>query len=160
MTGLSTPFDSEASYRSAIALVITAAQKEIRIFDSTLAAMGLDQRATVDIFKKFLATSSDRRLRIIIHDVVPLQTHMPRLLVLLRDFAHQVDVRVTPEHLRNLADCWVLADQESGAIRFHADHARGKCVVADAGEIKPWWQRADDLMTESGSCTPWAVAGL
>ena len=160
MTGIGTPFDSEASYRSAIALVITAAQKEIRIFDRTLVAMELDQRATVEILQHFLAASGDRRLHIVVHDVAPLQTRMPRLLALLRDFAHQVEVRIAPEHLRNLADCWVLADQASGAIRFHADHARGKYVVANTREIKPWWLRADDLMTESESCTPWAVAGL
>lgn len=160
MTGIGTSIDSEASYRSAIALVVATARSEIRIFDRTLGAMGLDQRATVEVLQQFLAASGDRRLRIVVHDVAPLQTHMPRLIALLRDFAHQIEVRVTPEHLHNLADCWVLADQESGAIRFHADHARGKYVVADPVEIKPWWQRADDLMAECESCTPWAVAGL
>lgn len=160
MTGITTSFDSETDYRAAIALVITAARKEIRIFDRTLEPMGLELRSSVDRLRKFLVTNSHNRLRIIVHDVSPLQTRMPRLLALLRDQACQVDVRVTPEHLRRLADCWVLADMEAGTVRFHAEHARGKCAMAAPAEIKPWWQRADDLLNECESCTPWAVVGL
>ena len=58
---------------------------------------------------------------------------MPRLIALMRDYGTPVEVRATPEHLRHLADRWVLADGRSGTIRFHADHARGKCIADDAG---------------------------
>jgi hypothetical protein len=160
LTSTSTPFDSEAGYRAAVALTIAGAQREIRIFDRDLENLGLEERAKVELLNGFLAARRDRRLRIIVHDPAPLQSRLPRLLGLLRDYSHQVDVRVTPDHLRNLADCWVLADVESGTIRFHADHARGRCVVATPAEVKPWWQRSDDLLAESESCIPWAVAGL
>lgn len=160
MTGTSAPFDSEAGYRAAIALTLAGVQRELRIFDRDLAGMGLDERAQVALLDRFLAAGPDRQLHVVVHDLAPLQAHQPRLLALLRDYAQQVQVRVTPEHLRHLADCWLLADGSSGVIRFHADHARGKVVVALPSEIKPWWQRGDDLGAESEACTPWAVAGL
>lgn len=160
MTSTSTPFDSEAGYRAAVALTIAGAQRELRMFDRDLQNLGIEMRATVELLNGFLSGRPDRRLRVVVHDPTPLQSRLPRLLALMRGYAHQVEVRVTPEHLRNLADCWVLADQESGTIRFHADHARGKCVVATPSDIKPWWQRSDDLLAESESCIPWAVAGL
>lgn len=160
MTGTSAPFDSEAGYRAAIALTLAGAQRELRIFDRDLTAMGLEERAQVALLDRFLAANADRQLHVVVHDLAPLQARLPRLLALLRDHAQQVVVRVTPEHLRHLADCWLLADGSSGTIRFHADHARGKVVAALPAEIKPWWQRADDLGAESETCTPWAVAGL
>ena len=58
------------------------------------------------------------------------------------------------DHLRHLADRFVLADAAHGAIRFHADHARGKRISADTREIHPYWQRFDDLWLESHVCTP------
>jgi hypothetical protein len=160
VTGTSTPFDSEADYRAAIALTLAGAQRELRIFDRDLTAMGLEERAQIELLNRFLAAGHDRRLHVVVHDIAPLQSRLPRLLALMRDYAHQVEVRVTPDHLRNLADCWLLADGSSGVIRFYADHARGKLVAAMPTEIKPWWQRAADLGAESGICVPWAVAGL
>lgn len=160
MTGTSAPFDSEAGYRAALALTLAGAQRELRIFDRDLTAMGLDERAQVALLDRFLAAGRDRQLRVVVHDLAPLQARLPRLLALLRDYAQQVEVRLAPEHLRHLADCWLLADGGSGTIRFHTDHARGKVIVALPVEIKPWWQRADDLAAESEPCIPWAVAGL
>jgi hypothetical protein len=160
MTAGSAPFDSETGYRAGISAILAGARRELRVFDRTLLPMGLEERATIEILSGFLAAGRDRRLHVVVHDPAPLQSRMPRLLGLLRDHASQVEVRVTPEHLRHLAESWVLADRESGIVRFHADHARGKCVVAVAAEIKPWWQRADDLQAESEACVPWAVAGL
>jgi hypothetical protein len=160
VTGTSVPFDSEAGYRAAIALTLAGAQRELRIFDRDLTLMGLEERAQIDVLSRFLAAGRDRQLRVVVHDPAPLQVRLPRLLALLRDYAQQVDVRVTPEHLRHLADGWLLADGSAGTIRFHVDHARGKVVAALPAEIKPWWQRADDLAAESGASAPWAVAGL
>lgn len=160
MTGTSAPFDSEAGYRAGIALALAGAQRELRIFDRDLLQMGLEDRAQVERLAGFLAAGSNRLLHIVVHDIAPLQSRQPRLLGLLRNFAHQVVVRVTPEHLRHLAECWVLADENAGVIRFHGDHARGKTVIALPAEIKPWWQKAGDLAAESEACIPWAVAGL
>lgn len=160
MTGTSVPFDNEAGYRAAIALTLAAAQRELRVFDRDLTLMGLEERAQVDLLDRFLAANRDRRLQVVVHDQTPLQSRLPRLLKLLRDHAQQVEVRVTPEHLRHLAECWLLADGSSGTIRFHVDHARGKAVAANPAEIKPWWLRANDLAAESEACAPWAVAGL
>lgn len=160
MTGTGAPFDSEAGYRAAIALTLAGAQRELRVFDRDLTTTGLEERAQVELLDRFLGENRDRRLHIVVHDPAPLQSRLPRLLKLLRDHAQQVDFRVTPEHLRHLAECWVLADGDSGTIRFHADHARGKLIAANPVEIKPWWQRATDLAAESEACAPWAVAGL
>lgn len=160
MTGIVEPFDSEAGYRAAIALTLASALREIRIFDRDLTNMALDVRAQVELLERFLASGPDRRLRVVLHDPQPLQSRMPRLLSLMRDHAHQVEVRVTPGHLQSLPDCWVIADQGSGTIRFHADHARGKQIMGAPAEMKPWWQRAEDLWAESESCVPWATTGL
>jgi hypothetical protein len=160
MTGTIELFDSEAGYRAAIALTLAGAQRELRVFDRDLTHMGLEERAEIDLLSRFLAAGRDRQLRVVVHDLAPLQSRLPRLLALMRDHAQQVEVRVTPAHLHHLADCWLLADGSSGTIRFHADQARGKLVAAIPAEIKPWWQRADSLGAESESCVPWAVAGL
>ena len=160
MTGLIQPFDSESAYRNAIAMTLALARHEIRVFDQDLVAMGLEDSERIDLLRRFLSADRHRRLRIVVHDDAPLQRYAPRSISLLRLFAHAIEVRRTPDHLRQLSDCWVLADAAHGTIRFHFDRPRGKQIWNSEHEIRPWWQRADDLWAESVPCSPASVTGL
>lgn len=153
-------FESEAGYRAAIDLTLAAAGREIRIFDRDLARMGLDDFTHVAALAAFLSASRNRRIRIVLHDTDTLERRMPRLVALLRNHLHAVAVRRTPEHLRHLTDCWLLADATHGALRFHAEHPRGKMIAGSEVETRPWWQRFDALWEESEPCSPGAVTGL
>jgi hypothetical protein len=152
------PFDSEAGYRAAIDETIRAAVRELRLFDGDLERMALDEAARAALLTDFIAADQNRRLRIILHDPAPLRARHPRLRNLIASHGHQIEIRQTPDHLRHLADRFVLADEAHGAIRFHADHPRGKRIGADTIEIHPYWQRFGDLWEESAVCTPSSVA--
>jgi hypothetical protein len=153
-------FESEAAYRAAIDTTLAAARKEIRIFDRDLLQMGLAERGRVRLLEAFLSAGRDRRLCIVLHDIEALEQQMPRLIDLIRLHRHLVEFRRTPDHLRHLADRYVLADEMHGAIRFHADHARGKLVTSLPTELAPWWRRFDDLWQESEVCSPGTTTGL
>lgn len=152
-------FDSEAGYRAAIDLTLAAARRELRIFDQDLSDMGLDTPPRIAALTTFLGAGRGR-LSVILHDTAYLEQRMPRFINLLRLYGHALEVRRTAEHLRQVADCWVLADQATGAIRFHADHPRGKLVLATPAEVLPWWQRFDELWLSGEPCSPGAATGL
>ena len=153
-------FASESGYRDALAAVIALAQREIVCFDQDLLAMGLADIRMVALLNDFAQGSRQRRVRFVVHDAEPMAARAPRLIELLRRYSHAIEVRRTPDHLRHLAERWLLADGGSGAIRFHADHARGKVVADEPAEVQGWWQRAEDLWAESEVCSPASVTGL
>lgn len=154
------PFASEAGYRDAIDETIRSATLELQIFDGDLSRMMLDDIGRHSLLRQFLSPATTRRLSMVLHDPDRLRTHNPRLLALIRSHGHQIEIRQSPDHLRHLADCFVLADKLGGAIRFHADQARGKLVSGDSVEIHPLWKRFDDLWEVSTPCTPASTAGL
>lgn len=158
--GFVCPIDSESAYRGAIDATLAAARREIRIFDRDLSRMALGTRPRAELLKEFLAGAPDRRLLVVVHDIAPLERDMPRIIDLIKVYGHMIETRLTPEHLRHLTDCWVLADQAHGTIRFHADHARGKWVAGMPAEVAPWWRRADDLWLEAQACFPGTATGL
>ena len=160
MSGLSQPFDSELSYRGAIGATLALAQREIRVFDRDLLSMGFEDGKRIDLMTAFLSAGRFRSIRFVVHDDGPIQRLAPRLLAFLSRFNHAVEVRRTPEHLRHLTDCWVLADGAHGTVRFHRDHPRGKQIWNDKSQIGPWWQRAEELWMESEPCSPASVTGL
>lgn len=157
---MTTSFDSEAGYRDAIDAALAAAREEIRILDKDLIRMEIEQPARVETLTAFLAGNRDRRLRLLLHDSGPLERRSPRLLSLLRQFGHAIEVRQIPEHYRHLQECQVLADRRHGTLRFHADHPRGNLLLDAPEDIHPWWQRFDDLWEQSQPCAPATTLGI
>jgi len=142
-------FDTRAAYQRAIDSVLSAARREICIFDTDTKALELDSRARADSIAAFLMEGRDRSLRIVVHDTDHIIRYSPRLNNLLKRYGHSFSVRQTHESLLALADSFMLADGASGVIRFHADHFRGKLVLETPLEIHDWQQRFEDLWTEA-----------
>ncbi len=153
-------FDTRAAYQQAVDAILSAAKKNLCIFDSDIRALELDSRARADAIAAFLAGGRDRSLRIVLHDLDHLTRYSPRLMGLLKRYNHCFSIRQTPEPLRNIADSFVLADEVSGVVRFHADHFRGKMLLDHPVEIHDWQQRFENLWAESMPGTSATHLGL
>ena len=157
---LETPFTGEAEFRNALDEVIKTAEREVRIFDHNLERMKLSESARADALAAFLAVSPARRLYIVVHQPDHAETRCPRLHTLIRRFPNSVEIRETSAELKHISDCMLLADQAHGAIRFHRDHARGKLLLHSPEEIRPWWQRFDELWRSASPCLAPTRLGL
>lgn len=142
-------FDARAAYLQAVDAVLDAAKKEICIFDADLMNLEFERRPRADRIAGFLAGGPDRSLRIVVHDPDFLNRNSPRMAGLLKRYGHCFAIRQSPESLRNLTDSFLLADGESGAIRFHADHFRGKLLLGQPVAVHDWYRRFEDLWMES-----------
>ena len=157
---LEAPFHGEAEFRIALDAAIAVASREIRIFDHNLERMMLDEKVRADALAAFLAESPKRRLCIVVHHPAHAEMYCPRLRALMRRFPNSIEVRETSAELKHIADCFLLADQAHGVIRFHRDHARGKLLQHAADEIRPWWQRFDELWRSAAPCLAPTQIGL
>ena len=138
-------FDTYEAYRQAVAMVVALAQRELLIFDPDLKETGLESHAGAESLSPLLAVSRGLQLRIVLHDSDHLERHCPRLIKLLQNYGHVASLRRSPENLRNLTDCFVVADGRHAVIRFHADHARGKLLIAQDQQVGNWQRRFGEL---------------
>lgn len=150
----------EAEYRQACETVIGLAAEDILIFDRSLLAPRLEDKARADLLEAFLAEDGKRRLRIVLHDPEQLRVHAPRLMQLFGRFSHLVEVRQTPDNLRHLADTHILADTDHGVRRFQFDQPRSALILNDPPAISPWRQRFEDLWQQSTPCLSVNSTGL
>jgi hypothetical protein len=153
-------FETRAGYQQAIDAVLASATRGICIFDPDLKDLDLGGLARAATLDGFLAAASDRSLRIVVHDADHLSRFCPRLTALHRRFGHAFSLRQAPESLRQLSDCFILADNGNAAIRFHADHFRGKLLLAHPDAAQGWGQRFEDLWRESLPAAPATHLGL
>lgn len=149
-----TRFDSEAGYRAAIDAVLALAHGEIRLFDHDLGKTGLDGKDQAKALDRHLASGGS--LHIVVHATQRL-LDMPRLLDLLERRADAMQVRISPDALKHLADGQVLVDGLHAVRRFHRDHPRGAIELDVPAEIRPWWLRFEELWEQS---LPWSPPRL
>ena len=157
---IQTPFIGEAEFRAALDTVIAAASHEIWIVDDRLERVRLDDAARAESLARFLAATPMRRLHIVLHDPQYVETRFPRLHTLIRRFPNSVEVRESSAEFKHIADCFLLADERHGVIRFHRDHARGKLLLNAPDQIRPWWQRFDGLWHSATPCLAPTQLGL
>lgn len=162
MNQTSTPplITSWTDYAAAVARVLACAGHSLVVFDRDLMTLHLDHPAQIASLTGFLRRSPSTTLRIALQQPEALRNHHPRLLELLRTYAHKFHVQETPRHLASLSDSLLIADGESAVIRFHHDHARSKEIVADAEACKSYVRRFENIWNEGGTPLSASVTGL
>ncbi|MCK9382160.1 MAG: hypothetical protein M0P95_14000 [Sulfuritalea sp.] len=151
---------SEAGYRQACDTILALAEHEILIFDRDLAALRLEEKTRLETLASFLQRAGPHRLRIVLHDPGPMERDAPRLLHLIARFSHVVDMRQSPDNLRQLADTHVLVDEGHGVRRFHVEQPRSALILDDRAYIQPWRQRFEELWELSQPCLRINTTGL
>ncbi len=151
---------NEADYREACATVIARAERELLMFDRNLVPPRLEDKSRIDLLSAFLAAPGLRRMRIVLHEPEYLRRTAPRLMQLFSRYSHQIEIRQTPDNLRQLADTHIIADEMHVIRRFQFDQPRCALILDDPGAVSPWRQRFEDLWEQSLPCLSANTSGL
>lgn len=144
-TPLESRFDTYAAYRQAVADTVALARRELVVFDPDLRETGLESPSMEQALRAFLAAGRDNRVRIVVHRPEEVERACPRLMAVQRLHGNCLNFRQSPEDLRYLSECFLLADGSHAAIRFHAGHARGKLLIEQPDEVSGWRRRFEEL---------------
>lgn len=137
-------FDTRADYSQAIDTLLRSTVASLRVFDPDLKNTGFESAARAAALAGFLGHGCGQ-MQLVLHDPEHLLRYCPRLMSLFTRYGHCFAIRRTPDDLRLLADCFLLADDDKAVIRFHADHFRGKLLLAKPEDVRPWQQRFAEL---------------
>jgi hypothetical protein len=137
--------DDVAGYQRAIDTLLESVKQELRIFDVDLRDLDFGSRRRSELIANFLLAGRGNRVRIVLHDSDHVERFSPRFMSLLQKFSHCLEIRLTPSELRQLSECYVLADSNAGVVRFHADQMRGKIFLGVPEEAKGWQGRFEEL---------------
>ena len=104
---------------AAIDQLIGLARQRICVFDQDLAQTGWSQVTRVEGLAAFLGGMRGRRLDIIVHDTLYLESACPRLLNLLRTYSHAMTIYRTGSEARLATDPLLIVDARHYLHRFH-----------------------------------------
>ena len=147
-----TPFDAPSEYAAAIDRVIALAGDEFLVFDHDLSSGGWGTVARTDALRSFLLGGRRARLQIIVHDTLYIERSLPRLVRLLRDLSHKLEILRTVGDGRNAWDGFALVDRAHLVHRFHLDSTRGELSLHNPLKAQQLRERYDEILqhTEPG----------
>lgn len=126
-----TALSGMAEYVVALDALSDRAQHSLFIFDKNFVDIGFNDAARHDILRRFLLANSANRLHMLTHDVRAATQYCPRLMLLLRQFSHNLHIYQTPAHLLHQSEPFAVADELHYARRFHFHDPRGLIAIHD-----------------------------
>ena len=154
------PLMGIAESQAAIAEVVAAAQRTLRIFDITLANRGFNSPARIEQLRQFLVAGRAHRLMIALHETDPLERDCPRLITLLRQFPMSIEIHRTLAQARNAADPFVVADDHSVWHQLHHEQPRAIVALHSPADATPIMQRFDEIWDLSEPAESATTLGL
>ena len=130
---------------TAIAEVISTAQRSIRVFDISLSNRGFNSPALCEKLRQFLVAGRAHRLLIALHNTELLERESPRLLQLLRQFPMSIEIHRTLAQARNAMDPFVVADDHSVWHQHHFEQPRAVVALHSPPDATPIAQRFDEI---------------
>ena len=144
----------------AIDELIALARHHIRVFDQDLSQTGWSSAARTGRLASFLREVRGRRLDIIVHDTRYVQTACPRMIRLLRTYAHAMTIYQTGAEARIATDPLLIVDGRHYLHRFHFEQPRAAMGIHQPEQTQLLATRFDQIWATGESGVSGTVLGL
>jgi hypothetical protein len=141
--------NGNAEYIAAIDTVCGLAHRSLVVFEKDFENLGFDSVARYDILHHFLLFNPQAQVKLLAHDTQGISRYCPRLIMLLRQFGHSVNIHQTPKSLRHISEPFTVADELAFVRRFHFNDSRGILAVNDAANARQLNARFQEMWTAS-----------
>lgn len=155
-----TQLDGITDYVNALDSLCALAQHSLCLFDKNFEDGGFNAEARYDTLRHFLLTSNTHTLQILVHETDYLSHRCPRMMMLLRQFSHNMHIHRTPQHLQNVAEPFAIADEHHYVRRFHFDDTRGVYVQNDPQGARTLHAQFMEMWTPSRQAISSTTLGL
>jgi hypothetical protein len=146
-----TTFDGVADYIAALDTVCSAAQHSLNIFEKDFSDIGFNSEARYDALRHYLLLSTNNRLQILAHDPQHLIRFCPRMMMLLKEFSHSMEIFQTPPHMHSVTEPFAVADNHHYVRRYHFDDTRGLLAKNDPEGARELNSRFHEIWSASHS---------
>jgi hypothetical protein len=153
-------FDTNEGFQAAFDRLLEQPGRELRLFDPDGAALRLNDPQRIERLDRFLLASRTRRIYLVVHNTDHLTRQCPRLMTLLRRFAHAMQINRTHEEIREVQDAFLLLDAVHYVRRPMATLFRGAMGLGDENEGQALRGRFGEIWAASYPAVSSTTIGL
>ena len=153
------PIFGNAEYEAAIDRILQKSSNRIRIFDQVLGKEYNALRRS-EMLRDFLRASRRNSLQIVLHDTRAIDRNCPRILNLLRSYAHAISIHETLPTAKLVYDPFVIVDDRCFVHRFHFDEMKGLAGIDDPIGTNTFIERFSEIWEASSPAVSATTLGL
>ena len=153
-------FDTNEGFQTSVERLLEQPGRELRVFDPDGAALRLNDPQRIERLDRFLLASRTRRIYLVVHNTDHIQRQCPRLMTLLRRFAHAMQINRTHEEIREVQDSFLLLDGMHYVRRPVASLFRGAMGLGDENEGQALRGRFGEIWSASYPAVSSTTVGL
>lgn len=148
------PFETPAEFRAAFDALLAHAPRQLRLYDRDLSLLEIDHQPRHASLRALCVAGGGRRIELLLDEIHHVARDCPRLMQLLRDFAHVIEIRQADPDMPRPDQAFALADRHGVLVRADKAALRGTLRLDDAHtavllnqEFEGMWQRAQAGVT-------------
>lgn len=153
-------FETNEGFQGSVERLLEQPGRELRVFDPDGAALRLNDPQRIERLDRFLLASRTRRIYLVVHNTDHIQRQCPRLMTLLRRFAHAMQINRTHEEIREVQDSFLLLDGMHYVRRPVANLFRGAMGLGDENEGQALRGRFGEIWSASYPAVSSTTVGL
>ena len=153
-------FHTYPAYQIALDQLMATAEHSIRIYDRDLPTGDFNSKARYERLHDFCLAGGARRIEILLDDTAYVQNRCPRLMTLLRDFSHVIEIRQIEPDSERPDYGFALGDRSAVLKRFDMDAMHGQFDPDDAANAAMLHQQFDLLWQRAAGSVSTTTLGL
>jgi hypothetical protein len=143
------PLETPAEFRDAFDALLATTHRQLRVYDHDLELLDIDHAPRHAALRSLCVAGGGRRIELLFDDIGLVARKHPRLMQLVRDFGHVLEIRQADPDAPRPEQAFVLADRHGVLLRadkaavhgmLHLDDARDAVLLNQ--EFEGMWQRS------------------
>jgi hypothetical protein len=142
-------FETPAEFRDAFDTLLAATHRQLRLYDHDLSLLEIDHTPRHAILRALCVAGGGRRIELLLDDISQVARRHPRLMQLVRDFGHVLEIRQADPDAPRPEHAFALADREGVLLRTDKAATHGTLRQNDARDVvvlnqefEGMWQRS------------------
>jgi hypothetical protein len=142
-------FETPSEFRAAFDALLAGTKRQLRVYDHDLSLLDIDDAPRLAALRALCVAGGGRRIEILLDDISRVARDHPRLMLLLRDFGHVLEIRQADPDAPRPDEAFVLADRHGVLLRADKSAVHGTLHPDDPGSatalhqnFEGMWQRA------------------
>jgi len=149
-------FETPSEFRAAFDALLAGTKRQLRVYDHDLGLLDIDDAPRLAALRALCVAGGGRRIELLLDDISRVARDHPRLMLLLRDFGHVLEIRQADPDAPRPDEAFVLADRHGVLLRADKSAVHGTLHPDDPGSatalhqsFEGMWQRAPAQVSAS-----------
>jgi len=142
-------FETPSEFLAAFDELLASTHRQLRLYDHDLSLIEIDHAPRHAALRALCVAGGGRRVELLLDDISLVARRHPRLMQLVRDFGHVLEIRQADPNAPRPDQAFVLADRHGVLLRADKAAVHGTLHLDDAGNavllnqnFEGMWQRS------------------